>query len=319
MRTSAAEVRRLRFMKRNRNLRYLTREGVKNVGANRLMSFASIAVLMSCLVMIGCAVLLFFNIDALLHSIEKQNVIMVFVEKDADAVVLKDVEKQINALDNISATKFIPKDDAYQTILDSLGQNADIMDGSDASFLPDAFEVTVTDMVQFQNTVNQIKSMEHIYHVRENSDLAVRLERIRSAVTYVSIGIIALLFVVALFIIANTIRMTMFTRKLEISIMKAVGATNSFIRWPFLIEGITIGIISALLAIGVLYGIYYFAGEALLTIFGIFGGTLIDFKDYVLYLLAGFIVVSVVTAGIGSIFSIGKYLKEQGSVVDESN
>ena len=306
-------------MKKNRNLRYLTREGIKNVGANRLMSFASIAVLMSCLVMIGCAVLLFFNINSLLQSIEKQNVIMVFVEKNADEETRNEVEGKLRAMQNVSSVKFIPKDTAYQTILESLGENADIMDGTDASFLPDAYEVTVTDMVSFRDTVNQIKSLEHIYHVRENSDLAGRLQDIRTAVTYVSIGIVALLFIVALFIIANTIRMTMFTRKLEISIMKAVGATNSFIRWPFLIEGVTIGVISALIGLAVLYGIYYFAGAALLKIFGIFGGTLIDFRDYVLYLLAGFLVISIVTAGIGSIFSIGKYLREQGSVVDENN
>lgn len=304
---------------KNRNLRYLTREGIKNIGVNRLMSFASIAVLMSCLVMIGCAVLLYFNIDSLLHGIESQNVIMVFVEKEANEEVLKDVQTQLEAIDNVESITFIPKGDAYKTILESLGENATIMEGVDASFLPDAFEVRVTDMQNFSGTVNQIRNMEHILSIRENSDLAARLEKIRTAVTYVCIGIIILLFVVALFIIANTIRISMFTRKLEISIMKAVGATNSFIRWPFLIEGVTIGLLAACIAMGVLYVIYYFAGESLLTIFGILGGSLIAFKDYALYLFAGFVCVSVVTAGIGSIFSIGKYLREQGSVVDETH
>ena len=304
---------------KNKNLRYLTNEGIKNIGANRLMSFASVAVLMSCLVMIGCAVLLYFNIDALLKSVEAQNVIMVFVEKDADENTVKEVQGAIGAIDNIESVKFIPKDDAYETVLSSLGENAGIMNGVDSSFLPDAFEVTVSDMQFFTSTVNQIRNMDHILSIRENSDLADRLEKIRTAVSYVCIGIIVLLFIVALFIIANTIRITMFTRRLEISIMKAVGATNSFIRWPFLIEGVTLGLIAAVLSIGVLYLIYYLAGEALLTIFGIFGGSLISFMDYALYLFGGFVVVSVVTAGIGSIFSIGKYLKEQGSVVDETN
>ncbi len=305
-------------MKHN-NLRYLTREGIKNIGVNRLMSFASIAVLMSCLVMIGCAVLLYFNIDSLLHSIESQNVIMVFVEKEADEKTVSQVQKELEALDNVENVTFIPKGDAYGTILESLGENATIMQGVDASFLPDAFEVHVADMQNFSGTVNQIRNMQHILSIRENSDLASRLEKIRTAVTYVCIGIIILLFVVALFIIANTIRISMFTRKLEISIMKAVGATNSFIRWPFLIEGVTIGLMAAVIAMGVLYGIYYFASESLLTIFGILGGSLIAFKDYALYLFIGFVCVSVVTAGIGSIFSIGKYLREQGSVVDENH
>ncbi len=301
---------------KNKNLRYLTREGVKNIGVNRLMSFASVAVLMSCLVMIGCAVLLYFNIDSLLHSIESQNVIMVFVDKDADTDTVKEVEASLNAIENIESVTFIPKNEAYSTVLESLGENADIMNGVDASFLPDAFEVRVSDMQYFSNTVSQIRTLNHILSIRENSDLANRLEKIRTAVSYVCVGIIVLLFIVALFIIANTIRISMFTRKLEISIMKAVGATNSFIRWPFLIEGITIGLLSAVLSMGVLYLIYYLAGDSLLTIFGILGGQLISFKDYALYLFAGFVIVSVVTAGIGSIFSIGKYLKEQGSVVD---
>ncbi|MCH5199196.1 MAG: ABC transporter permease [Oscillospiraceae bacterium] len=300
-------------------LRYLTREGVKNIGTNRLMSFASVAVLMSCLVMIGCAVLLYFNIDALLKSVESQNVIMVFVEKDADEKTVEEVKNRISALDNIESVEFISRDVAYDTVLESLGDNSGIMNGVDSSFLPDAFEVTVSDMEFFSLTVNQIRDFDHILSIRENSDLADRLEKIRTAVSYVCIGIIILLFIVALFIIANTIRITMFTRRLEISIMKAVGATNSFIRWPFLIEGVTLGIIAAVLSMGVLYLIYYLAGEALLTIFGIFGGGLINFMDYAPYLLIGFICVSVVTAGIGSIFSIGKYLKEQGSVVDETN
>ena len=290
------------------NLRYLTREGLKNIFVNRLMSVASIAVLMSCLIMIGCAVLLYFNIDSLLHSIEAQNMIMVFVKKDADETVLNEVQATLESNGNIATVKFVPKNEAYATILESLGENAAIMEDVDASFLPDGFEVTVKDMQFFSQTVNEIRGINNVISIRENSDLAARLEKIRTAV-----------FIVSLFIIANTIRISMYTRRLEISIMKAVGATNSFIRWPFLIEGITIGLISAVVGMAVLYLIYRFAGDALLTIFGVFGGSLINFLDYALYLFIGFVVVSVITAGIGSIFSIGRYLKEQGSVVDENN
>ena len=305
------------MLMKNRNLRYLTREGVKNIGVNRLMSLASIAVLMSCLVMIGCAMLLYLNINELIKGIEAQNVIMVFVEKDAKDDIVEGVREELENNPNVLSVRFVSKEDAFNDVVESLGENASIMKGVNAGFLPDAFEVKVADMRYFTNTVNQIRDMNHILHVRENSDLATRLEKIRTAVTYVCIGIIALLFIVALFIIANTIRISMYTRKLEISIMKAVGATNSFIRWPFLIEGVTIGLIAAGLAMAVLYGIYTLAGDSLLTIFGILGGKLVSFKDYVLQILIGFVGISVITAGIGSIFSIGKYLREQGSVVDE--
>lgn len=303
---------------KSRNLRYLTREGIRNIGANRLMSLASIAVLMSCLVMIGVAVLLFFNVDSLLQNIESQNVIMVFVEKESDEKAVEDVKAEIEAIENITNVEFVSKEQAYEEVLESLGNNSSILDGVDNSFLPDGFRVTVTDMLLFSQTVEQIRNVPNVMSIQENSDLASRLTKIRTAVSYVCIGVIVLLFVVALFIIANTVRITMFSRKREISIMKAVGATNSFIRWPFLIEGIFIGIISALLSILVLYGIYALASDALLTIFGILGGGLVNFWDYAGYILAAFLVLSVVTGGLGSTFSIGRYLKEQGSVVDES-
>lgn len=304
---------------KNRNIRYLTKEGIKNISTNRLMSVASIAVLLSCLVMIGFAVLLFLNIDSLLQNIEAENVIMVFVEKNADKATVEKVGEKLNALDNVEMVEFVSKADAFDTVLESLGENAVILRDADNSFLPDGYKVTVSDMSLFAETVAKIRGIDNILSIRENSDLAARLSQIRTAVGYVSIGVIAVLLVVSVFIIANTVKITMFTRRLEISIMKAVGATNWFIRWPFLIEGITIGIISACCSMAVLYLIYFFAGDALYTIFGILGGTLVDFWDYAIYMFLTFIGISVVTGGLGSIFSIGKYLKEQGSVVDENS
>lgn len=306
-------------MKNSRNIRYLTSEGIKNIGINRLMSVASIAVLMSCLVMIGAAVLIYLNVDTLLQNIEDQNIIMVFVDVGADEDTVKNVESQIEKMDNIQSCEFVSKAEAYNKVLESLGKNASLLSDSDDSFLPDGFRLTVKDMEQFAATVSQLQSIEHVLNVQQNTDLASKLSRVRRAVSYISICIIVLLFAVSLFIIANTVRITMFSRKLEISIMKAVGATNWFIRWPFLVEGITIGLISAVLAFGVLYLIYFLASDSLLAIFGLLGNSLVDFWAYAVYIAVGFVVVSIVTGGIGSVFSIGRYLKEQGSVVLDEN
>ncbi len=302
-------------MKKTMNLRYLTHEGIKNIGINRLMSLASVAVLMSCLVMIGSAFMLFLNVDSLLQNIQAQNVIMVFAELDADDATVGQLKDDLSKLDNIASIDFVPKEDAYKQVLSSLGDNASILNGVDDSFLPDGFKVTVVDMEYFGQTVNAIRSLSNVYSIQQNSDLAARLEKIRTAVSYISVGIVVLLLVVAVFIIANTIKITMFSRKLEISIMKAVGATNSFIRWPFLVEGVTLGILAAVLAWGILYGLYSLTGEALLTIFGVLGGSLVNFWDYAAYIGIAFVAVSIVAGGFGSIISIGKYLKEQGSVV----
>ena len=306
-------------MKKSRNIRYLTSEGIKNIGINRLMSVASIAVLMSCLVMIGAAVLIYLNVDTLLQNIEDQNIIMVFVDVGADEDTVKGVESQIEKMDNIQSCEFVSKAEAYNKVLESLGKNASLLSDSDDSFLPDGFRLTVKDMEQFAATVSQLQSIEHVLNVQQNTDLASKLSRVRRAVSYISVCIIVLLFAVSLFIIANTVRITMFSRKLEISIMKAVGATNWFIRWPFLVEGITIGLISAVLAFGVLYLIYFLASDSLLAIFGLLGNSLVDFWEYAVYIAVGFVVVSIVTGGIGSVFSIGRYLKEQGSVVLDEN
>lgn len=301
------------------NIRYYLREGLKNIGINRLMSVASVAVLMSCLVLIGSALLIFFNVDALLENIESQNVIMAFCDIGSDEDTVAAVGEAIEKLDNIEACEFVSREQAFDKVAQSLGDNADLLDNAGDDFLPDGYKITVSDMEFFSDTVRSVEAIENVFSVQQNSDLAARLERVRTAVTYVSIGIIILLFIVSVFIIANTVKITMFSRKLEISIMKAVGATNWFIRWPFLIEGLTIGIISALLSFGVLYLIYFLISDSLLAIFGILGNGLVDFWDYALYILAGFFGVSIITGGFGSIISIGRYLKEQGSVVVDEN
>lgn len=298
---------------KSKNLRYLTTEGIKNIGTNRLMSVASIAVLMSCLILIGSAFLLFLNVDTLLGRVEQQNVIMVFVDLNADVEQKNNVQDAIVANENVASCQYIPKENAYETIKDELGENSNLI--SDATFLPDGFRVTVRDMSKFAQTSAELASIDSVTSVRENSDLASKLQNIRNAVTYICLGIIVILLIVSLFIIANTVRITMFSRRLEISIMKAVGATNWFIRWPFLIEGVTIGVISAAISLGGLWLIYFFVADALLSIFGIFGNQLISFMDYALWILIAYVVIGVVTGGLGSIISISKYLKEQGSVV----
>ncbi len=299
---------------KNKNIRYLTHEGIKNIGINRLMSVASIAVLMSCLVIIGFALLLFFNVDALLENIENQNVVMVFCEVGAEEATVKSTEESINALENIQSCEYISKEQAYNSVVASLGEDADLLKNIDDSFLPEGFRVTVSDMAKFSETVTAINSIETVNSVQQNGDLAAKLEELRTAVTYISIGIIIVLFIVSMFIIANTVRITMFSRRLEISIMKAVGATNWFIRWPFLIEGIFIGLISAVLSFGLLAVLYNALGGAFASVFGILGNTIVNFWDYALYICIGFIVVSVLTGGFGSLISMSKYLKEQGSV-----
>lgn len=304
---------------KNRNIRYLTQEGLKNIGINRLMSVASVAVLMSCLVIIGFALLLFLNVDSLLKNIESQNVVMAFCEVGASEEDVNFTKEKLGSIDNIESFDFVSKQSAYESVKLSLGDNADILKNIDSSFLPDGYRIVVSDMSLFDETVAKISEISTVSSIQQNSDLAKKFEEIRVAVTYISIGVIVVLFVVSMFIIANTVRITMFSRKLEISIMKAVGATNWFIRWPFLVEGICLGLIASVLSFLLLALLYNVMGGAFSSIFGILGNSIVNFWDYAVLIFSGFVFVSVITGGLGSLISMSKYLKEQGSVVLDEN
>lgn len=299
------------------SIRYLTKEGFRNIWSNRLMSLASVSVLSACLVLLGCSFMLFANIDAVLDRIEAQNVIMVFAKDEATDEELQALQNAINSTPNVAMSEFIPKENAYKELVESMGEDASLLEGLGEDILPDAFRVTVSDMNEYDNTVNQLGELDNVLRIRRNSDLASRLIGMRTSIVYIGAGVIIMLLFVALFIIANTVRITMFTRRLEISIMKAVGATNSFIRWPFMVEGILLGIISASLSVGIVYLIYRFAATHIQNLIGILGATLVPFKLYAGYMYLGFLAVGILTGFFGSLVSLGKYLREQGSVVKD--
>lgn len=296
------------------SLGYLTKEGFRNVWVNRLMSLASVTVLMACLVIIGLGAMLFFNINALLDKIESQNVIMVYIEDGTTDQQIEQLNLDIYALGNVQDCIFVSKEEAFEKSKEEMGADAALLEGMDNP-MPDGYKVVVQDMTLFGKTVEGLNKLDHIESVRENSDIADKLIDIRHAVTVVIIGMVVLLFIVSLFIIANTIRITMFSRKLEISIMKAVGATNWFIRWPFMIEGVLIGIISSAVSFGVLAGLYQGVAYVFKDLLELFEP--IAFGQYAGYIFLLFAVIGIFTGSVGSLISMGKYLKEQGSVVSE--
>ena len=295
---------------------YLTKEGFRNIWANRLMSIASIAVLLSCLIMIGSAFMVLVNIQKVIDNIEDMNVIVVYVDSDADEQQTRALGTQLKSLPNVAGTEFVDKETAFKEQLDQIGTDATYFENAD-NLLPDTYKVTVVDMEDFDKTAKEIEALDNVDSIRDNKDIAVALTNIRTSVTYLSIGVIALLMLVSLFIISNTVRITMFSRRLEISIMKSVGATNGFIRWPFVIEGILLGIISALLSLAAVWGVYTVAKRSVASMLGGImgiGNSLVEFKDYVFLLLGAFLVIGILSGVIGSMVSIRRYLKEQGGV-----
>ena len=305
------------------SLKYLIKEGFRNTWSNRMMSVASICVLLSCLVIIGSTAMIFLNINALVDRIENENVIMVYInDKDKEGNILVDeagvtaIGKQLEGMNNVASVEFVSKEDAWK-------QQLKTMESAQAEFfttvssdipLPDAYKVTVSDLSQFKTTVKEIKKLDNIT-VRENSDLAKKLDTISHGISIIAIVIISVLFAISLFIISNTIKLTVYSRRLEISIMKSVGATNSFVRLPFVVEGIVLGIVSGVLSLGAVWGVYELATRSFDELITSLGLEALSFTDYALPMLGIFIAIGIVSGVGGSLITMRRYLNKEGSEI----
>ncbi len=305
-----------------RTFRYLIGEGIKNVWANRLMSLASVGVLVACMLITGVAVVLSLNIDVALGDLEKQNVVMVYFADESnpseDGSFLTDEQAQklaadIGKMSNVANSEFIGRDKGLEDLLDGMTENSEslfqYLDGENP--LPNAARVQFEDLTKFDETVTSLESLDGVNIVRHEREVAERITGIRRAVNIASIGIVALLLVIAVVIVCNTIRITMYNRKLEISIMKAVGATNSFIRFPFMVEGAVLGVIAAVFTTGLLYAVYRIAITEFQS--SMTGFEAIPFKEMALPLLGGFALIGIIVGLLASRFTIAKYLRKEGS------
>ena len=313
------------------SLKYLIKEGFRNTWTNRMMSIASICVLMSCLVLIGSASMIFLNIDSLLGKIEEENVIMVYITDDATPDDITNMQNEITACGNIKSVEFISKESAWQEQLNTMEKaQAEFFTQISSDIpLPNAYKVTVENLDKFDETVNKLKpifllkiekeigkKIQHVDTIRENKNLAKKLVALRQGITVISFVIIAVLFVISVFIISNTIKLTVYSRRLEISIMKSVGATNSFVRLPFVVEGIILGITSGVISLGFVWGLYELAVKEFSDILSSFNGLgFLKFTDYALPMLGIFVAIGVLTGVGGSIITMSKYLNKEGSEI----
>lgn len=299
------------------SLRYLFKEGFRNTWTNRMMSIASICVLMSCLVLIGCASMIFLNIESLLGRIEEENVVMVYIEDGTTKADITAMGETIKAIDNVKGIEFVAKETAWEEQLATMeeAQREFFTEISSDIPLPDAYKVTVDDLAYFDSTIDQIKQLDHIDTIRENKDLAKKLVTIRHGIEVIAIVIIAVLLAISVFIIQNTIKLTVYSRRLEISIMKSVGATNSFVRLPFVVEGMILGIISGVVSLGVVWAFYEFAINQFSDLLISLGLEALKFADYALPMLGAFVLIGIITGVGGALLSMGRYLNKEGSEI----
>ena len=291
---------------------YLVKEGFKNVYSNRIMSIASVCVLVSCLVMTGAAALFSLNVLNIVDEVEKNNETSVYILKEKNEIEAKQIGMKIEEIENVEKATFVSKHEAVEQFRSTLGDQ--LFDRiKDEDPLNDKYIVSFKDTDKYEQTVDKIKEIDGVQSVTDRRDFARKLTKVSNLVTIVAVCIVAALIVISLFIIANTIRTTMYSRRFEISIMKSVGATNMFVRMPFLVEGVVLGFISAALATGVIALLYQAASGMVERID--LGITAIPFTSVLVLLVLAFIVVGVMVGFFGGFISIRKYLKKEGNEI----
>lgn len=299
------------------NTTYLTKMGFHNMVANRSMSFSSISVLTACLLLIGISVMILLNIQTLVKDVEKQNVVVAFVEEGIDDTAITKVGTDLRAIPDVVNVEFVSKEAGYEEQLREFGVEKDLFDGIIKNPLPHSYRISVSNLENFNQTLAAINAVENVNSVRESQELVNQISTMQSSVTAICFIIVAVLGIVSLFIISNTIRITMVSRKIDIQVMKSVGATNIFICWPFMIEGIIIGVISGIIAIVMTVAVDRFEGESMQSLLTMFGSEAISILDYLPLLIAGYILSGVVIGSLGSLVSIRKYLKKEGSEAND--
>lgn len=297
-------------------LGYLIKEGFKNVlTKHRTMSLASIGVLTCCILMTGAAVLFSMNMNSAMSTVEGNNSIKVFIKRDVSSLDAIKIGEQIKQMDNIDTCEYISREDGLKEIQNMVGaENSSLLNGlsNDTSWLPDSFRISMKDLSQYQDTANQILSIQGVEKITDYTALADKLTRMDKIVTNVGLAVVIILSVVSLFIIANTIRVTMYSRRLEISIMKSVGATNGFIRVPFIVEGIILGIVSGGLAVALLYLLYQ-KMVSLIANLAVFQA--INIHPYLPWMILIFMGIGALFGTLGSMISMGRYLKKEGGSI----
>ena len=291
-------------------LRYLIREGCRNTWHNRLMALASVGVLVCCLLLTVFSYLLYVNVDHMFQNAYEQNVVAVYLDADCSAERVEEIHLELDGMENVSSVEFISKDELLEDYGEELQANTLESFKGENNPLPDTFIVSMVDLNLADSTRTAIESIDGVEETTHDAGTAQTLTRLRRVVLVVGGSIIVVLLAVSLFIIVNTIKLTVYSRRLEIYIMKSVGATDGFVRFPFIVEGVLLGLISGALGYGLIALLY----RALVSGFRFDNPmlSLVPFSDQWLPLLIGFLGGGVLVGVCGSVISMGKYLRQEG-------
>ena len=237
------------------NIGYLLKEGIKGIFTHGFMSFAAVCVTVACLLIVGSFSILMYNVNIMVEDLNKTNEILVYVDSSLSDAEARSVGTRINMIDNVLKAEFVSREQALANfVADHEGDDA--FTGVDASDLRHRFVVTLEDNALIEKTGRDLQAVSGVADIRAEYELAEGFSTMQQILQIASMAVIAVLLLVSLLIISNTVKLAMYDRKDEIAIMKMVGATNGFIRLPFVVEGFSLGMIGAALAFGAEWAMY---------------------------------------------------------------
>lgn len=285
----------------------MIREGFRSITTHGFMSFASVTIIMACLIIMGSVSLLTLNIDAMIKNLENQNEVVAFVDDSFTEEQARALEPMIAAVNNVSSEQFVSRADAMDNFMDNY--NKDLMEGIDETVFRHRYVVQLSDIALMAQTKADLENVEGIAKVNAHLEYARIFVTARNVVTVIALVLIAILVFISIFIMSNTIKLATFNRREEIAIMKMVGATNSFIRLPFIIEGLVLGILGGGLAFAAELGLYHLVtGRVVSSLTGSFI-SVIPISQVALPMFIAFMATSVFVGVFGAVNAIKNYLK----------
>ena len=289
------------------NFGYYVHEGVRSIFTHGFMSFAAVCMIIACLLIMGSFSLVAVNLEHNLSKLEDENEFIVYIDESLSEQEARALEPKIESLPNVASAEFVSREQARDKFLED-------KDNELFSVVPDTtyrhrFSIHVVDIEQLQDTVEQAYALPEVANYNAAFEVADGFVAARNVAGGISIILIAILFLISLFIIANTIKLATFTRREEIAIMKMCGATNSFVRWPFVFEGLILGLVGAAVAFFLQWGVYTLIANAVTGGGGLAFVEIISFDHMKMWVLSVFAAAGFLIGVGGSLLAIRKFLQ----------
>lgn len=287
---------------------YLIGEGFRNIFTHGFMSFASVTIIIACLIVMGSFTLLDINVNNIIDDIGNQNQILAYVDESMSAQdASAKLQTKIASIDSVADVEFVSRTEAKNNFMEKYDES--LMEGIDDEVFRHRFVVQLTDLSQMAQTQAAISEVDGIVKVNAPIDYADKFISVRNVVSVVSLALIVILVFVSLFIMSNTIKLATFGRREEIAIMKMVGASNSFIRCPFVVEGLILGVVGGGLAFLAQWGLYTALESKITSSLAISFVNIVPFSELWPFVLAVFMAVGVIVGAFGGAIAIRNYLK----------